>query len=60
MNQDELERLGPDSVRLLLETGYFRDLDGRQDGSRQRTTSAGTKHARPFNAYGSDDLPLGH
>jgi hypothetical protein len=27
VNRDELERLGPDRVRLLLEAGYFSELD---------------------------------
>ena len=27
MRRDELERLGPERVKLLTETGYFRSLD---------------------------------
>ena len=29
MSRDELERLGPERVSLLLQIGWFRDLDER-------------------------------
>jgi hypothetical protein len=39
MRDDELQRLGPERVRLLHEIGYFRSLDERADDSPGTTSS---------------------